>query len=102
MPTLLIDTDILSSRAVEAYLARCDHRIKSGFRLALEALGIAVPHFAARLPSGPKPGQGIIAAFAADAAIHGDTVRPSHLALNLPHNASTPRPTNELPGYGHD
>lgn len=67
-----IDTDVLYSKQLEAYITNCDHRIRAGFRVALEALGISVPDYAARQPSGPKPGLRIAAAFAADAAIHGD------------------------------
>lgn len=67
-----INTQVLNSEHLAAYIDKSDHRIRVGFRVALEALGIPLPDYAVRKPTGPKPGQRIAAAFAADARDHGD------------------------------
>lgn len=113
MTDLTINTDILSSVQLQTYLGSADYRIRVGFRVALEALGLPLPDYAARRPSGPKPGKAIAAAFAADAVIHGDiaytasgnrrlgnTLPPSRFdlaAARLETISRTQRPDDSIP-----
>lgn len=57
-----IDLTRLQAPQVADYCATADRRIVSGFRLALETLGIPVPDYAARLPSGRQPLSALMAA----------------------------------------
>lgn len=50
-----IDLSRLDAPQVAAYFDKADRRITSGFRLALQVLGIPLPAYAERKPSGPRP-----------------------------------------------
>ncbi len=49
-----IDLNKLNAPQLAAYFATADRRIASGFRIALQVLGIPVPEYAERKPSGPR------------------------------------------------
>jgi len=49
-----IDLSKLDAPQVAAYFDTADRRITSGFRIALQLLGIPVPLYAERKPSGPR------------------------------------------------
>ena len=74
---LTIDTGVFDTPEAEAYFGKADHRILCGCRATLEMLGIPLPEWAMRKPTGPKPGNRIAAAFRADnpETLHQATMR---------------------------
>lgn len=63
---ITIDTGVFDTPQAEEYFTKADHRILCGCRAALEMLGIPLPDWAQRKPTGPKPGHRIMAAYRAD------------------------------------
>ena len=61
-----INIGVLDTPGAEAYFTKADPRIMCGCRATLETLGIPLPDWAKRKPTGPKPGRAIAAAFRAD------------------------------------
>lgn len=61
-----INIGVLDTPGAEAYFTKADPRIMCGCRATLEMLGIPLPDWAKRKPTGPKPGRAIAAAFRAD------------------------------------
>jgi hypothetical protein len=74
---LTVDTGVFDTPEAEAYFSKADHRILCGCRATLEMLGIELPDWAKRKPTGPKPGKAIIAAYRADnpETLHEATMR---------------------------
>ena len=72
-----INLGVLYGPGAEAYFTKSDPRIRCGCRATLEALGIPLPDWAKRKPTGPKPGRAIAAAFRADnpETLHQATMR---------------------------
>jgi hypothetical protein len=99
MTTITIDTRVFDLPEAEAYFSKADHRILCGCRATLEMLGIPLPEWAMRKPTGPKPGKAIMAAFRADnpETLHEATMRKvrEHTA-RLPDNAEDSDPLNFL------
>lgn len=80
-----VDTSVLSTEYAETYFTeRADRRIMIGLRATLEMLGIPLPDWAERKPTGRKPGRAIAAAFRSDhpETLHEATVRKSHDAAS--------------------
>lgn len=90
---LTIDTGVFDTPEAEAYFTKADHRILCGCRATLEMLGIPLPEWAMRKPTGPKPGNRIAAAYRADnpETLHQATMRKvtSH-AARLPAKPESP------------
>jgi hypothetical protein len=63
---VIVDTGVFDAPDASEYFSKADHRILCGFRVALEMLGIPLPEWAQRKPTGPKPGKAIAAAYRAD------------------------------------
>lgn len=61
-----INIGVLETPQARDYFSKADHRIMCGCRATLEMLGIPLPDWARRKPTGPKPGRAIAAAFRAD------------------------------------
>ena len=76
---IMIDTGVLDTAEAQAYFSKADHRILCGCRATLEMLGIELPQWAQRKPTGPKPGKAIMAAYRADhpETLHQATMRKS-------------------------
>lgn len=76
---ITIDTNVLDTTEASDYFTKADHRILCGCRATLEMLGIPLPEWAQRKPSGPKPGQTIMAAYRAEnpETLHEATMRKS-------------------------
>jgi hypothetical protein len=73
-----VDTSVLSTDYAETYFTeRADRRIMIGLRATLEMLGIPLPAWAERKPTGRKPGRSIAAAYRADnpETLHEATMR---------------------------
>lgn len=66
MPLQTVDTDVLNTPHVQAYLLNQDRRVLTGLRYTIEALGLPMPDYAARRKPGPTPGKAALAAFYAD------------------------------------
>jgi len=66
MPYETVNMAVLNSPELVAYLSTADHRIRVGFRAALETLNLPLPDFMLRRPSGRKPGQAVARAFASN------------------------------------
>jgi len=66
-----IDLSKLDAPQLATYFNTADRRITSGFRLALQLLGIPVPLYAERKPSGPRA----VAALMADLDRDTGTIR---------------------------
>jgi hypothetical protein len=88
-----VDTSVLSTDYAESYFTeRADRRIMIGLRATLEMLGIPLPDWAERKPTGRKPGQTIAAAHRADhpETLHEATMRKSRdAASRLPTKAQS-------------
>lgn len=52
MTILTVNTAAVDNQELAIYFASADRRIVSGFRLALDVLGIPTPEFATRKPAG--------------------------------------------------
>src|SRR6476661_6623502 len=91
-----VDTSVLSTDYAETYFTeRADRRIMSGLRATLEMLGIALPDWAERRPTGRKPGRSIAAAFRADnpETLHEATMRKfADYTARFPAKNETPSP----------
>ena len=90
---ITIDTGVFHTPDAADYFTRADHRILCGCRATLEMLGIPLPDWAQRKPTGPKPGKAILAAYRADnpETLHEATMRKAadHKA-RVPANADNP------------
>jgi hypothetical protein len=64
--TYTVTDDLIRSDKAAQYLGNADRRIRIGFRLALELLGLPVPESAVRKPTGRPPSRMIAAACDAD------------------------------------
>jgi hypothetical protein len=87
MTTLTIDTRVFDLPEAKAYFGKADHRILCGCRATLEMLGIPLPEWASRKPSGPKPGRAIMAAFRAD---HPETLHEATMRKVAEHTSRIP------------
>lgn len=88
--TITIDTTVLDTPGAKTYFTKADRRILCGCRATLEMLGIPLPEWAERKPSGPKPGRAIAAAFRVDnpETLYEATLRRSQeFAARLPGKA---------------
>ena len=52
MTSITVDTSRIDNEHVANYINGTDHRVKLGFRFALEMLTIPLPEFAERKPAG--------------------------------------------------
>jgi hypothetical protein len=96
---LNINSGVLDTPEAEAYFTKADHRILCGCRATLEMLGIPLPEWAKRKPTGPKPGQRIAAAYRQDnpETLHQATMRKSaDHAARLPDKPDNSDPLNFL------
>ncbi len=66
MAALTVNDAIINSPAAQAYFDRADHRVRVGFRAAIEMLGLPVPDYAKRKPPGRPPAKAVAAAYQAD------------------------------------
>lgn len=97
--TLNIDTGVFGTPEAEAYFTKSDRRVLCGCRATLEMLGIPLPDWAKRKPTGPKPGKAIMAAFREDnpESLHQATIRKSaEHAARLPAKTENDDPLNFL------
>ena len=96
-----VDTSVLNTDYAEAYFTeRADRRIMIGLRATLEMLGIPLPEWAERKPTGRKPGRAIMAAYRADnpETLHEATMRKSREAASrLPDKAPVDDPLMSAP-----
>jgi hypothetical protein len=81
--TITIDTAALLTSGAEQYFTKNDHRM-AAFRGALEMLGIPLPLWAERRPSGRKPSVSVALAYRADnpETLHEATMRKSREAAS--------------------
>ena len=79
---ITIDTGVFDTPEATDYFTKADHRILCGCRATLEMLGIPLPEWAQRKPTGPKPGKAIMSAYRADnpETLHQATMRKSREA----------------------
>lgn len=82
-----VTDDLLRSNRAAAYFTTADRRVMIGLRAALEMLGIPIPDYAARKPSGRPGARDIIAAHAAD----NPQPAPAPLTYNRKPDASPAR-----------
>jgi hypothetical protein len=101
---ITIDTGVFDTPQAEEYFTKADHRILCGCRAALEMLGIPLPEWAQRKPTGPKPGHRIVAAYRADnpetlaeATIRKSREAASRLPSSTPEQAPAQLPEEEDP-----
>ena len=90
---LTIDTGVFDTPEAADYFTKADHRILCGCRATLEMLGIPLPDWAQRKPTGPKPGKAIMAAFRAD---HPETLHQATMRKAQEHTARLP---DKAPAY---
>lgn len=66
MTEITVNDELLNSQAAKEYFSRADGRVMIGVRATLEMLGIPVPEYARRKPTGRPPSRSINAAFKVD------------------------------------
>ena len=66
MATYTVTDELISSPQAAVHFSTSDRRILIGMRATLEVLGIPVPEYAKRKPTGRPPSRVIAAAYAAD------------------------------------
>lgn len=88
-----VDTSVLSTDYAETYFTeRADRRIMIGLRATLEMLGIPLPEWAERKPTGRKPGRSIAAAYRAD---NPETLHEATMRKVAEHKARIPNQDGE-------